>query len=349
MKILKALVILFVLQSCNIETKQKQEELINVTTTSVAFTEQNYQLSFSGQLSAEDKSTLSFLVGGMVETLYVDEGQKVEKGQLLASLHPTDFINERALREASLLEAQDTYERMKSLYEKQSIPERDFIRAKAAFLSATAANNIARKKVSDTKLYAPFSGTIFRKAVRKGTVINPGQPIYEIATIEQLEVIVAVPESEINTIAIGDEVITEVNSISNYRSKAQITSIIYVADATTRSYMVKAKIDNSNGILKDGMLAEVLVNTERKTKHINVPGNSLVIGDDKVPHIFVYNPNTGRALKTRVSIGSVQGDNIQITDGLKGNETIITQGHHQVRDGAEVNPVNIVSFSSKNN
>ncbi|TPN86955.1 efflux RND transporter periplasmic adaptor subunit [Aquimarina algicola] len=347
-KLFSSIIIISIMQSCSSNKEQKEQEVINVSTVQISPNQENLLLSFSGQLISEDKSTLSFLVGGMIKELHVAEGDHVKKGTLLATLEQTDYSNDLALRKASLLEAQDTYERMKSLYDKKSIPERDYVRAKASFLSAKALVDIAGKKLSDTRLYAPFDGTIFKKTVRKGTVINPSQPIYEIASTNNLEVNFAVPESEINTINIGDRLQTKISALPNHSVTAEITSIINVADATTRSYQVKAKVNNDDNMLKDGMLTEVVVSTKNKVNSISIPGNAVVMSNNNVPHIYVYDAATKKALKTRISIGKVAGDKINIVKGLKGNEMVITEGQHQLRDGFEVNVVRKQMLNAQN-
>ena len=343
MKLLSKIIVsiaLIGLQSCKTEEgKNELNPVTNIKTQNVVSNIGYTQYSYSGQIVSDQKSTLSFLVGGMIQKMNVNEGQSVRKGQVLATLNATDYQNDLLLRQATLLEAKDTYERMENLYEKQSIPESDYIRSKAAYLSAKALVKIARKKVSDTKLHAPFDGIIFRKVQQIGTIVQQGHAVYEIANLTNLEIVFSVPENEINALRIGDEVSASVTSLNNTKVKAKVSSIVTVADAVTRSYQVKAIIDNKEGILKDGMLVTIGVKTLQKQQQIIVPGNAIVMSAKNVPHIFVFNPSDNRAFKKRVKVGNVKGTSVEVIQGLTGNEIIVTEGHHNLKDGSQVKNV----------
>lgn len=351
------LIVLIALYSCNPKEGENEDKVsTNVKTQKIVPSKGYTQYSYSGQIISDQKSTLSFLVGGMIQKMHVTEGQSVRKGELLATLNATDYQNDLLLRQASLLEAKDRYERMMGLYEKNSIPESDYIRSKAAYLSADALVKIARKKVSDTKLYAPFDGIIYRKIQRKGTIVQQGHPVYEIANLANLDIVFSVPENEINTLHIGDEVNATVTSLNNVKVKAKISSIVTVADAITRSYQVKAVINNEEGILKDGMLVTINVKTLQEETQIMVPGNAIVMSSRNVPHVFVFNSTDNRAFKKRIKVGNVHGTAVQVIQGLQGNEIIVTEGHHNLRDGNLVNNVadnnntvdNNVGFTTQN-
>ena len=121
---------LHLIMSCGNKDHEQAEALPNsVKTQKVGATDSYQVFSYSGQLESSKKSMLSFLVPGMIETMRVDEGQKVSKGQLLATISPVDYSNELILQKARLLEAEDTYNRMATLYKKNSVPESDYIKS----------------------------------------------------------------------------------------------------------------------------------------------------------------------------------------------------------------------------
>lgn len=334
-------IMLFVMISCKEPVEEAVVEQRSNVKTQKVFIDKTYKrFSYSGQLESRERSTLSFLVGGMIKTMHVEEGQQVRKGTLLASLAPEDYSNELLLQEARLLEAEDTYERMKSLYGKNSVPESDFIKAKAAYLSVDAMVKIATKKLSDTKIYAPYDGMIFKKVTRAGTVVSPGASIYELVDLNDLEIVIAVPQNEINILKMGDQIQATLPALSNKQVTGKITSIVAVADVISRSYRVKAAIKNSEGILKDGMLANVEVRTTDMRKTVSIPGNAVLRSASNIPYVFKYNEQENRVLQQRIKVGSALGQNIEILEGLSEQDVIVVEGHHLLKDGTLVNKVN---------
>ena len=338
--IFQAAIALLFLAGCQEQEKKPSAlEVNNVKTKKVQLNDSYQKFSYSGQLESSEKSTLSFLVGGMIEKMHADEGQSVRKGEPLAMIYAEDCENELLLQQARLLEAGDVYTRMSSLYKKNSVPESDFIKAKAGYLRANAMVKIARKKLADTRLYAPYDGMIFRKVTRPGTVIAPGIPVYEIVNLDDLEIVIAVPQNEVNILATGDEIQAVLPSLDGKRVTGKITSIVAVADALTRSYRVKAAIQNPEGILKDGMLANVEVQTTEKQKTISIPGNAVVMSSANIPYVFRYNPKDQRVLQQRIRVGAADGANIQVLEGLSARDIIVVEGQHRLKDGAFVKVV----------
>lgn len=332
---------LLVLMSCGSKGHEQVKALPNsVKTQQVGTTDSYQQFSYSGQLESSKKSMLSFLVPGMIETMRVNEGQKVVKGELLATISPVDYSNQLALQKARLLEAEDTYNRMTTLYKKNSIPESDFIKSKAAFMQVSALVSIAEKKLADTRIYAPYDGVILKKLTRRGTVVSPGISIYEIVDLNDLEIVVSVPQDEINQLAIGDKLEATIPSLKGKQVTGRVTSILPTADAFTRSFRVKAAILNGDGSLKDGMLTDVSIKTQERQKALTIPGHAVVMSSANIPYVYRYESTGNRVVQQRIELGSVLGANIQVLGGLSSQDIIVVEGQHRVKDGETVKVAN---------
>ena len=131
---------------------------------------------YVGQVEANSASSVSFPTAGTIKRIYVDEGQQVNKGQLLVEIDP--MILQKALQSAEALfsQAQDAYERMKFLHDNNSLPEIQWVETQSRLSQAQSAYDIARKNLADSRLLAPISGVIGRKFAQTGETVMPAQP-----------------------------------------------------------------------------------------------------------------------------------------------------------------------------
>ena len=151
-------------------------------------------VSLPGRVRAARRSELSFKVSGPLEKLPIDEGQVVKKGDLIAQILPRDFqtaINEAKARE---LEAEQQYQRYKELYAKRQVSKADFDRFRAARDVARARLEDAQNALNDTTLVAPFDGVITKRYVENFQKVQAKDPIAYLQLIDQLEILVDVPE-----------------------------------------------------------------------------------------------------------------------------------------------------------
>ncbi len=130
---------------------------------------------YVGQVEANSASSVSFPTAGTIKRIYVDEGQRVNKGQLLVEIDP--MILQKALQSAEALfsQAQDAYERMKFLHDNNSLPEIQWVETQSRLSQAQSAYDIARKNLADSRLLAPISGVIGRKFAQTGETVMPAQ------------------------------------------------------------------------------------------------------------------------------------------------------------------------------
>ena len=132
---------------------------------------------YSGTIEEENGTLLSFAVGGTVSNMLVDEGDRVSKGQLIATLDPEQMRSNHASAKAALEQAEDAYGRMKELHGKGSLPEIKWVEAQTALERARAAELMARKQLADCRLYAPFSGVISKKFAERGQNVGAGTQV----------------------------------------------------------------------------------------------------------------------------------------------------------------------------
>ena len=226
--------LVLILVSCS-EKKETVKEVVipKVTVKKINSTVEKESLTYSGTIEADNTVSLGFSVPGRISKVYVQEGQKVNKGQLLATIDQTTYKNAFDIANAGLEQANDNFKRLNSLYQKGSLPERDFIAVKGAVAQANANKNLAAKNLADTKLYAPFSGMITAKMTEIGATAAPGVPAFTVMKTDKVYAKASITESEISKLKIGTDAKVEISSL-NETFNGKVAIVNPSADAVTR-------------------------------------------------------------------------------------------------------------------
>ena len=291
-------------------------------------------LRYSGTIEAENTVQVGFSVPGTLASVLVNEGQVVHAGQLLASIDPTEYDNALLIASAGLEQAEDMYTRLNSLYEKGSLPAKDYIDIKSKLAQAKANKNLAMKRVKDTKLYAPMSGVITAKFVEKGAMAAPGAPSFAIINISKVYARVSVPESEIGKISKGQTANVSISTI-NQELTGKIAIINPMADAATKSYSVKIQLVNSQGKILPGMIAETKISTGQSVAAITVPTKAVIRDADDVTYVYVASVDN-KVVRKRITASGLKGDDVVISDGLQSGDRVVITGQTKLKDGAAI-------------
>ncbi|KYG74803.1 RND family efflux transporter MFP subunit [Roseivirga ehrenbergii] len=327
-----ALVLL--LTSCSDKPEKITVEVIpKVTLSNLKRTSTKEVLNYSGTIKADNTVSIGFAVPGRVSEVHVQEGQKVEKGQLLASIEEISYQNAFDIANASLEQANDNFTRLNGLYEKGSLPERDFIAVKVASTQASANKNLAAKNLADTKLYAPFSGVITAKLTELGATAAPGVPAFTLMKTDKVYAKASITESEISKLKIGTSAQIEVASLGEIFD-GKVAIVNPSADALTRTFNVKVRLDNSDNKLLPGMISNIKIETDNEINIISIPPEAVVRDANNIVYVFVVKDN--KAIRKRVTLGGFNGNEIVVTDGLAEQDAIVIAGHRTLKDGQTI-------------
>ncbi len=324
-----------IFSGCAHEEKPVTVQPINVTVEPVQKTNSLEQFSYSGTIEPDNTVQVGFAVAGVVNNVAVQEGQLVQKGQLLATIDASEYINALAIANAGLEQAEDLYGRLNGLYEKGSLPAKDFIDIKTKVAQARANKSINAKHIADSRLYAPMPGIVTAKLIESGSTAAPGIPAFTIVKTDKVYAKVSVPESEVGNLK-KETAATVFIPTLNDSLKGNISIINPQADAASKTYAVKIQLNNSAGKLLPGMIANVQIHTNKMTDAIIIPATAIIRDADNISYVFVAN-TTNRAIKKRVTTGNLTGSNkVTITDGLQPGDNIIVAGQTKLQDGATI-------------
>ena len=377
------------LTGCNQKTVAAADQPVPVRLQLPHHVQQPVSVAVSGSVEANVTALTAFQVGGRVAHVYVQEGQRVTKGQVLADLDPTDYmnaynaavgeadaasaVNARAvagLRQQELEQAridfertQDEYQRHKYLYEHQSLPANDFHKIEAAFLAsqqrydmarsgtrvedkqaasaqylaASAQTREASKRLADCQLRAPISGFVGMRQIDVGVTVAPGAPVISVVDLDPVKVRVGIPEAEVGKVHVGDRAQVSVPSLEGQQFEGRIEAIAAASDPTTRTYVSKIVVANPKRTLLAGMVSEALLIGDGKIDAITVPQSAVVHDERGLTKVFVVQNGQNRVYGRRVEVGAMIGDQVAIRSGLTGDERVVVDGQHSVREGGSVN------------
>ncbi len=333
------------LLSCgNSESKQDAVEAVKVKEMTVdasagAFSsvaDGNY--GYSGTVEEENGSALSFTTGGTIMQLRVKVGDRVSKGQLIASVDPTSIRNNYEMAHASKMQAEDAYKRMKQLHDKGSLPDIKWVEVQSQLQQAISAENIARKNLGDCHLYAPFSGVISEKYAEVGQNAAPGMPVVKLVTTNVLNVVISVPESEMASIHVRQRARIQVQALDGKQYDGYVIEKGVIADPVSRSYSVKIRVGSIDQALLPGMVSQVsLAKTETSLSGDNgmavvIPASIVQIADDNSR--FVWVDEGGKAIRRSITIGEYQSNGVVVTSGLRRGDKLIVEGQQKVCSGS---------------
>lgn len=317
------------------EEKTSKEKAVKVTTVTVKQESIVEQLRYSGTILAYQTIPLSFEGTGVVKQVLVDAGDRVTEGQLLAIVDDTDAKNMYQMTLAKYQQAQDAYDRLKSVYEKGSLPEIKWVEMESNLAQAKSSLELSKNNLDKCKLYSPVNGVVGKRNTEPGmSALSITSAPLEIVDIKKVYVKISIPENEVVKISKGMKAGFKVSAIGNGTYYGTIANISPVADQISRTYEAKILVDNPNMELKPGMVCDVQIEEKIEHSAIMVPYQSITKDDTNNAYVFVVDTTEERVKKQVVETGQYWGSNLEIVTGLTPGQIIVTGGKEKLSDNA---------------
>jgi membrane fusion protein (multidrug efflux system) len=315
------------------------------TVSSVAVKEEDWapRLTAVGSVSAVQGAVVSAELAGVVSEINFENGGEAKKGEVLMKL---DASQEEALlrsAEAEAQLAQTDLERSRDLAMKKVVSSAELDSAQSKFRRLTAAVDQVRSSIAKKTLIAPFDGQLGIRQVNVGQMINAGQQVVPLTSLDPVFADFALPQQYLGQLTPGLEVHVTTDAIPGRVFNGKLTAINSMVDSSTRNITLQATLDNSDHALRPGMFAKAEVMLPEKHKTLVVPGSAISyapFGDS----VFVIekkkDEKTGKESQVIrqqfVRVGEGRGDLVAITQGLKAGETIVSTGVFKLRNGMSV-------------
>ncbi len=329
------LIIALAIVSCKNDSTHEQQKnsAIKVETQRVKEISTIKTLKVSANIEGNKTVRTGFLVAGKINYIAAQEGETIEKGELLASIDPESYEIALEMADANLSQMQDDYNRIKELYERNSVSESDYVKITNGLRAAKAQRKLHAKDLKDTKLYSPLKGVMLKRGVEVGEIIDKGIQIFGVSDIYSVKAIASIPEMELRNVKIGKKASVYMPSIDS-TFIGTIIEIGTLADPSTRTFNIKIELNNPDLLIRPGMTAEVNIQTDDFERFISIPANAVLHDVNNASYVYLADKTSGKAFKQTVSLGKIQDSNIQIVSGLKSDDIIIVSGQHKLSNGA---------------
>ena len=296
--------------------------------------------AYSGTVEEDNGAQLSFTTGGTIMQLRVKVGDRVRRGQLIATVDPTQVRNSYDMAHATRMQAEDAYRRMKQLHDKGSLTEIKWVEAQSQLQQAVAAESIAKKSLADCSLHAPFNGVVSEKYAEVGQTAAPGVPVVKLVTTSTLNVRISVPEGDVANIRIGQRAKMAVQALGGRQYEGRVVEKGITCDPVSRSYSVKIRVGKTDDALLPGMVSQVALDEADNSKAsgsaaaIIIPARLVQLADDNSN--FVWLDENGKAVRRAIVCGTYQSNGVTVVSGLKSGDKLIVEGQQKVSTGTPI-------------
>lgn len=309
------------------------------------------KLVYTATLEAWKRQTITPDISGKVARIYVNEGDRVKKGQLLAELDTQSIRLQLAQAEAalamaraSLEDASRNLERMERLYQEKAVSEQQYEKVRLAYEAARAqkdqaeaAVNLAKHALDVSIMRAPFDGIIAAKNLEEGDVINPmmgglsaAAGVLTLVDYSRIRVRFEVSPADALRLARGQRVYLESPSLPGQQFEGQVTVVNTSADPQTKKFRAEALIDNPDLVLKPGLFGRIILEVSTRENSLAVPQKAILENS----YVLVVEDN--KAIRRNVTTGLKNTDLVEITSGLNEGDLVIVEGNFGLADGSPV-------------
>lgn len=298
-----------------------------------------HYVEVQGDVETDENILMYPEFSGVLDKIYVEEGDRVKKGQLLARIDDGGLSEEMEELKTKLKLSETRFERQKRLWDQNIGSEIQFLEAETSYQSLKSSKSRLQKQIDKTEMRASFAGTIDSKMADQGQVVSPGQtPIFRLINLDESYIYAQVPEKFLKAVKVGTLVKISISSIDeNFDSK--IIQVANFIDPNNRKFMVKIKIPENVKNLKPNLVALIKINdyTSEDAIVINQSNLQETAGGDQMAYVFEpKDDKTGVARQIRIETGRSFHGYIEVLEGLEEGQYIITEGARSVKEGEKL-------------
>lgn len=324
---------LLVSQTSPSQAQGQGQGSVRVEAVSVMIQDIDRTLQAIGTLRSNESIVLRPEEPGRIKSVHFQEGQPVQKDQLLIQLDDAILQAELAEAQARLALDRANARRARDLARRGSGTERALDEAEAARKVTAARVELAQARIAQMRLVAPFDGIIGLRQVSVGDYLGSGADIVNLEDISSLKVDFRIPEIYLADVHIGQPLEISVDALRGAKFHGEVYAINPLVDKNGRSIVLRARVPNESLSLRPGLFARVLLLIETTPEAVLVPEESIV---PTAEGQFVYRVVGEKVVKTKVKTGMRRDAFVEIIEGLSQGDQVVTAGQLKLRDGASV-------------
>jgi len=318
----------------NASVPDKPLFVVNVAVEEVRGVTMRDVLVLPGQTEALHDVRLAAQRGGVVEWTGVTEGDAVSVGETIARIDLAALEAGRDRARANLGLAEDQLRRRRDLYARGVLAKEELDQAQNELTSAQTLLREAEVAYSHGSVTSTLAGVVNKLHVDPGEFVGEGDPVADIVNVATMRVNFDVPEGDVRFLAQGQKVLVQLDTYPERQWEGVIDFVAWKADPATRTFQVRVVVDNADGTMRPGMIARGAFLRRLIENAVTAP---LFTVQDKGGERIVFVEQDGQAVARTVELGVIEGDRVQVLEGLEPGDRIIIAGHREVEDGTKVN------------
>ncbi len=332
----------FFLTSCGETTakvteEKKKEFAIPVSVASIERNSISSNFHTTATLESRTEADIITRVTGIIEQLSVEEGDYVEKGQVLAKIDPRRYQLALDKADAELAGINQELQRLYLMAEKKLVSAQASDKLKYQHQAAVAARKLAELDLQDSQIIAPISGFISHRYVKPGYFTQGYQKLFHIVDSTNLQAVVYLPEHQLSNVKLNQQANLSFSARKNQIYQAKIRSVSPVIDPKSGTFKVILSIDNSEQELKSGMFAQIALTFATHNDAFTIASDAIITLDNNSKIYLVRN---SKAIEVQISKGFIEGQLTEISGDIKEGDSIVVNGQHNLKADALVEVLN---------
>ncbi len=313
---------------------------VAVTVATVKHELRSQPIKNSGRISHKSEMRLSFKTGGLIEKINAEEGDEVKAGQILATLD-LEEINARQQRaESQFKKAAADLDRFSKLYAEELVSLQVVQNAQSANDSAAAELQITNFNKKLSVIRAPASGRVLKRYVESSELIQPGQPVFLLASSKQGSVVrVGLIDQDIVKVGIGDPVEIFLDAYPGRPFNGAVSEVALSTNSNSGTFEVEILIDDQGFTLRSGLIARVEITPVSGDLQYFIPIESVFKAENGLARVFVLNEDTRVVTEVSVEIVEFLTDEVAVRGSLKASDKVIKLGAPYLTDGSVVSVI----------
>lgn len=318
--------------------KDANHKLALITIITAKDTVFNHYLELQANVQTKENILLNAEFGGILQQVFVTEGQKVAKGQVLGKIDDGGLSSQLAQMETQAALAKTTFERQQNLWNQKIGSEIQFLQAKTNYNAQLKAVSQMRSQLAKTVIRAPFTGTIDDIISEKGSVLAPGTPLMRIVSLNNMYLEAEVPEKNIESVKKGSDVIV-MFPVLNESIITKISQVSNYINPENRSFNIQIAIPNKNGKIKPNLTSKIQIKDYSNPNAITVPISIVSENAEGEQYLYIADNVDKKGIiakKVIIKTGQSQDGFVEVIEGIKNGDQIINEGARSIKDGQKV-------------
>ena len=294
-------------------------------------------------LEARGEAQVVAKTSGIALQVLVDVGQQVRAGQVLVRIDRDRATLQVAQADAQVRKLEANYRRATQLAGQQMVSANDVDQLRYDLENARAAYRLARLELSYGAVTAPISGVVAARNIKPGNLVQINTPIFTIVDNSRLEATLNAPEREIEVLKAGQAVQLAVDALPGKTFEGRIDRVSPVVDSGSGTFRVVCAFDGG-GELQPGMFGRIRINYDQRADALAIPRTAL-LDDGSAPAVFTV--RGGKAVRTELKLGYIDGEWVEVRDGLREGDPVVVAGKAALREGSAVQVIGAGAAAAK--